>query len=58
VQAPALLLPFVVVPEVCFAHVPYALTLEGESLIKGLLLVAAAVVVTETGKAAAAPRRP
>jgi uncharacterized membrane protein len=43
VQAPALLLPFVVVPDACFAHV-YALTLEGESLIKSLLLVAAAVV--------------
>jgi hypothetical protein len=51
VQLPALLVPFVVLPEVCFVHVPYALTLQGESLIKSLVLVTAAVVIAELSAA-------
>lgn len=47
-QLPVLLLPFVIVPDVCFIHVPYALTLEGESLIKSLLLSGAAIVVARS----------
>src|SRR5260221_9747240 len=57
IQLPALLVPFIVVPDVCFAHVPYALTLEGESLIKSLLLVVAGVVVAEAHGTTAACRR-
>ncbi len=48
VQLPALLLPFVIVPDVCFVHVPYALTLEGESLIKSLLLSGAGIVLARS----------
>src|SRR3954469_3944103 len=57
VQLPAMLVPFVVLPEGCFVHVPYALTLQGESLIKSLLLVAAAVVIAEGNAMAGKMRR-
>ena len=56
-QLPALLVPFVVSPEACFVHVPYALSLQGESLIKSLLLVAAAVVIAEGNATAEKARR-
>jgi uncharacterized membrane protein YphA (DoxX/SURF4 family) len=46
-QLPALLVPFVVVPDACFAHVPYALTTAGESLIKSVLLVGAALLMAQ-----------
>jgi uncharacterized membrane protein YphA (DoxX/SURF4 family) len=47
-QLPALLLPFLLAPDACFVHAPYALTVAGESLIKSLLLTAAAVVVVRS----------
>jgi len=56
-QLPALLVPFVVLPDACFVHVPYALSLQGESLIKSLLLAAAAVVIAEGNAMAEKARR-
>jgi hypothetical protein len=44
VQLPVLLVPFVVLPDACFAHAPYALTIAGESLVKSVLLVCATAV--------------
>jgi hypothetical protein len=55
VQLPALLVPFVVAPDACFAHAPIALTLAGESLIKSVLVVCATAVVAQLH--AASPAR-
>jgi uncharacterized membrane protein YkgB len=44
-QMPGTMLPLVLLPEVCFTHFPLGLTLEGQYIVKNLVLVAAALVV-------------
>lgn len=56
-QMPGTFLPLVLLPEVCFASIPFVPTLEGQYIIKNLVLIAAAIVVGGTvrenpGKAA------
>ncbi|PSQ81339.1 MAG: hypothetical protein BRD46_02390 [Bacteroidetes bacterium QS_8_68_15] len=50
-------LPLVVLPEVCFTHVPYALTTEGQYIVKNLVLIGAALVVGGTVREQSAPER-
>ena len=50
-QMPGTALPLVLLPEVCFAEFPYALTLEGQYIVKNLTLIAAAIVVGGTVRA-------
>ena len=45
VQMPGTFLPLVLLPKVCFTHVPFDLTLEGQYIIKNLVLIGAALVV-------------
>ncbi len=54
-QMPGTFLPLVVLPEVCFARFPFAqpwdvfvLTLEGQYIIKNIVLIAAGIVVGGT----------
>ena len=44
-QMPGTMLPLVLLPEICFTSPPFGLTLEGQYIIKNLVLVAAALVV-------------
>jgi uncharacterized membrane protein YkgB len=44
-QMPGTMLPLVLLPEVCFTHIPWAPTLEGQYIIKNLVLISAAIVV-------------
>jgi uncharacterized membrane protein YkgB len=44
-QMPGTMLPLVLLPEVCFTQFPFGLTLEGQYIVKNLVLVAAALVV-------------
>lgn len=44
-QMPETFLPLVMLPGVCFTRVPWAPTLEGQYIIKNLVLIAAAIVV-------------
>jgi len=44
-QMPGTVLPLVLLPEVCFTHVPWGLTLEGQYIIKNAVLIGAALVV-------------
>lgn len=48
VQMPGTVLPLVLLPEVCFTDFPYALTLEGQYIIKNLILISAALVIGGT----------
>lgn len=41
-------LPLVLLPEICFTRVPYAPTLEGQYILKNLVIIAAAMVVGGT----------
>lgn len=38
-------LPLFLLPEVCFTNVPFGLTLEGQYIIKNLVVIGAALVV-------------
>jgi uncharacterized membrane protein YkgB len=48
VQMAGTALPLIVLPDVCFTHFPYALTLEGQSIVKNLCLISAGIVVGGT----------
>lgn len=47
-QMPGTFLPLVLLPSVCFDSVPFVPTLEGQYIIKNLVLIAAAIVVGGT----------
>jgi len=47
-QMPGTFLPLVLLPDICFIHVPWAPTLEGQYIIKNLVLISAAIVVGGT----------
>ena len=42
---PGTFLPLILLPEVCFQSIPFDLTLEGQYIIKNLVLIGAAIVV-------------
>ncbi len=44
-QMPGTFLPLVLLPEVCFISFPFNLTLEGQYIVKNLVLIGAAMVV-------------
>lgn len=55
-QMPGTFMPLVLLPEVCFTVFPFGLTLEGQYIIKNLVLIAAALVVGGTVRNSAANR--
>ncbi len=63
-QMPGTFLPFVVLPEVCFTHWPFtapwdvfALTMEGQYIVKNIVLITAGLVVGATVRDRATPER-
>jgi uncharacterized membrane protein YkgB len=44
-QMPGTMLPLVLLPDVCFTRFPFGLTLEGQYIIKNIVLVSAALVI-------------
>jgi uncharacterized membrane protein YkgB len=44
-QMPGTFLPLVLRPEICFIDFPFNLTLEGQYIVKNLVLIGAAIVV-------------
>lgn len=47
-QMPGTFLPLILLPEICWIHAPWAPTLEGQYIIKNLVLISAAIVVGGT----------
>jgi len=47
-QMPGTFLPFILLPDVTFATVPYELTVEGQYIVKNLVLIGAALAVGGT----------
>lgn len=41
-------LPLIVLPEVCFQQFPFVLTMEGQYIVKNLLIISAAIVIGGT----------
>ena len=48
IQMPGTMLPLVLLPEVCFTAAPFGLTMEGQYIIKNIVLIGAALVVGGT----------
>jgi len=44
-QMPGTFLPLILLPDVCFESVPFNLTLEGQYIVKNLVLIGAAMAV-------------
>ena len=44
-QMPGTFLPLIILPEDCFIDIPFNLTLEGQYIVKNLVLIGAAIVV-------------
>lgn len=47
-QMPGTALPLILLPDVCFTRFPFGLTLEGQYIIKNLVLITAAMVIGST----------
>ena len=48
IQMPGTFLPLILLPEVCFTSFPFGLTLEGQYIVKNLIIISAALVVGST----------
>ena len=48
IQMPGTFLPLVLFPEVCFTSFTFGLTLEGQYIVKNLIIISAALVVGST----------
>lgn len=49
-QMPGTFLPLVILPDVCFTSIPFGLTIEGQYIVKNLVLISAAIVVGGTSR--------
>lgn len=47
-QMPGTMLPLILLPEVCYVTFPFVLTLEGQYIIKNLVLISAGIVIGGT----------
>ena len=47
-QMPGTFLPLVLLPDVCFTAAPFGLTMEGQYIVKNIVLISAAIVVGGT----------
>lgn len=54
-QMPGTMLPLVLLPEVCFTSAPFGLTMEGQYIIKNIVLIGAALVVGGTVRKSSSP---
>jgi len=56
-QMSGTILPLFILPDVCFKQIPFVLTLEGQYIIKNLILISAAIVVGGTVRNSSEQRR-
>lgn len=57
-QMPGTALPLVLLPEVCYTQFPFGLTLEGQYIIKNLVLITAGLVIGSTVRGTASHQGP
>ncbi|MEL7168416.1 MAG: hypothetical protein AAGN64_03595 [Bacteroidota bacterium] len=56
-QMPGTFLPLILLPEVCFTAFPFGLTMEGQYIVKNLVIIAAALVVGSTVRSRSTPEQ-
>lgn len=47
-QMPGTMLPLFLLPDICFTSIPFGLTIEGQYIVKNLVLIGAAIVIGGT----------
>lgn len=47
-QIPGTMLPLLLLPDICFTSIPFGLTIEGQYIVKNLVLIGAAIVIGGT----------
>lgn len=57
-QMPGTMLPLLILPDICYTQFPFGLTLEGQYIIKNLVLISAAIVIGGTVRDAGRKRGP
>lgn len=55
-QMPGTFLPLVLLPEVCFTIFPFGLTIEGQYIVKNLVIIGSALVIGATVQSRASQR--
>ena len=55
-QMPATFAPLILLPEICFTIVPFGLTLEGQYIVKNLVIIACALIIGGTALRKDRPR--
>lgn len=56
-QMPGTFLPLILLPEICFTSIPFGLTIEGQYIIKNMVLISAAIVVGGTVRDSGSERK-
>lgn len=57
IRLPGTLLAFIMLPKICFLHVPFVPTLEGQYLVKDVVLLFAAIAIGGSVREESTPRR-
>lgn len=55
-QMPGTFLPLILLPEVCFTIFPFGLTIEGQYIVKNLVIIGSALVIGSTVQARRSPQ--
>ena len=57
IQMPGTFLPLILLPDICFTDFPFGLTLEGQYIIKNLIIISSGLVIGGTVRKSPTPKR-
>ena len=57
VQMPGTFLPLILLPDICFTDFPFGLTLEGQYIIKNIIIISSGLVIGGTVRKSPTPKR-
>ena len=57
VQIPGTFLPLILLPDICFTDFPFGLTLEGQYIVKNLIIISSGLVIGGTVRKSPTPKR-
>ena len=54
---PGTFLPLILLPDICFTDFPFGLTLEGQYIVKNLIIISSGLVIGGTVRKSPTPKR-
>ena len=57
IQMPGTFLPLILLPDICFTDFPFGLTLEGQYIVKNLIIISSGLVIGGTVRKSPTPKR-